>query len=286
MRRRILLLGIAIGAVVLVPWSVYLARTLPDRFVTGQWRTAWVGLDVALVVCFAGGAYLGRRRRRTAVPLLVASATLLFADAWFDVSLDWGTADAVPSILMAVLVEGPFGVLLLAWSRRLISADVPSDRLMRRHLRLRGDPSAQEVARVLERTGPADARTAAEAAGIDEGVVAARLREAAALGLAHRRPDGTWALSRRPDAALHDEQQLLAWAAEHRAEFGAWGYGQRVVAHLSGAELARFAAEYRELVSRYRLLHAAPAADRREVSIRCLAFPLPPAQPGAGETVP
>ena len=35
------------------------------------------------------------------------------------------------------------------------------------------------------------------------------------------------------------------------------GYGQRVVAHLSAAETARFAAEFRELVSRYRLLTAA-----------------------------
>jgi hypothetical protein len=284
-RRRILLLSIAIAAVLLVPWSAYLARTLPDRFVTGQWRVAWVGFDAALVVSFAGGVWLGLRRRRAAVPLLAASAALLFCDAWFDVSLDWGSADAATSVPLAVLVEGPFGILLLVWGRRLISGDVRTDRLMRRHLLLRGDPWFQRAAQALDRLGAADLRAVAQVAGASEAVVAARLREAARLGLVQRRRDGRWALPGRLHARLQNEQQLLAWAAQHRAEFGAWGYGQRVVAHLSAAETGRFAAEYRELVSRYRLLHPGPAAGTREVGIRCYAFPMPPApaddDPGA-----
>jgi hypothetical protein len=82
-------------------------------------------------------------------------------------------------------------------------------------------------------------------------------------------------MSERP--WLRNEQELLAWAAAHRAGLGAWGHGHRVVAHLSTAETARFAAEYRELVSRYRLLHPGPATGTREVGIRCYTLPMPPA---------
>ncbi|MEU7873724.1 hypothetical protein [Dactylosporangium sp. NPDC049140] len=277
MRRRILLLSIAVAAVLLVPWSLYLAQTLPDRFVTGQWRVAWVGFDAALVVSFAGGVWSGRRRHRAAVPLLAASAALLFCDAWFDVALDWGSADEAASLLPAMLVEVPFGLLLLGWGRRLISGDVRTERLMRRHLRLRGDPWFQRAVQALDRLGPTDVRTAAEEIGADEALVAARLHQGARLGLVQRRRDGRWALPGRLEARRQSEQELLAWADTHRAEFGAWGYGQRVVAHLRADEVARFAVEYRELVSRYRLLHPDPEADTREVGIRCYAFPMPPA---------
>jgi hypothetical protein len=88
MIRRVLLVFLGAAAVCLVPWTGYLAQTLPDRYEASQWRTAWVGFDVALACCFAGAAWLGLRRR-AAVPLLVAAAALLCCDAWFDVVLDW-----------------------------------------------------------------------------------------------------------------------------------------------------------------------------------------------------
>ena len=112
-------------------------------------------------------------------------------------------------------------------------------------------------------------------------VIAARLREASRLGLVLQQPDGRWTLAGRLDSRLRDEQELPAWAAEHRADFGAWGHGHRVVAHLGTAETARFAAEYRELVSPYRLLHVGPAAGTREVGIRCYTSPMPPASADA-----
>lgn len=123
MRRRILLSCIAVAAVLLVAWSAYLATTLPDRFVTGQWRVAWVGFDVALAATLAAGAWLGFRRHPAAVPTLAASAALLFCDSWFDVTLGWGSAGTAMSVLLAVLVEVPFAILLLLWSRRLFGED-------------------------------------------------------------------------------------------------------------------------------------------------------------------
>lgn len=127
-RRR--LLALLTGcAVVLVPWTGYLAATLPARHTTGQWKFAWVGFDVALLICLAAAAWLGWRRRRAAVPALVATAALLLADAWFDVLLDWGGADPLDgwtSLAMAVLVEIPLAVFLLLRARLLLPADAPA----------------------------------------------------------------------------------------------------------------------------------------------------------------
>ncbi len=116
-----------------MPWSGYLAVTLPDEYATGQWRLTWVGFDLALAGCLALGLWLGLRRRRAAVPLLAATAALLFSDAWFDISLGWASPELAGSIALALLVEIPFGVLLLVWARRLISDGM-------RHRQARSDP--------------------------------------------------------------------------------------------------------------------------------------------------
>lgn len=121
MIRRMLLVFLGAGAVFLVPWTVYLAQTLPDQYDIGQWRTAWVGFDVVLLTCFAAGAWLGLRRRRAAVPLLTATAALLCCDAWFDVMLDWTSPDRTTSVLLAVFAELPIAALLLLAARRLLT---------------------------------------------------------------------------------------------------------------------------------------------------------------------
>lgn len=118
------MLVLAAGAVVwLVPWSGYLAYTLPDRYDTHEWRLAWVGFDIVLLFCFAACAWLGWRRRRLAGPFLIGTATLMFCDAWFDVLLDWGGPDTAVSILMAALIEVPLAAWLLLRARRLLLGD-------------------------------------------------------------------------------------------------------------------------------------------------------------------
>ena len=123
MIRRLLLVFLGGAAVCLVPWIVYLAQSLPDRYDTGQWRAAWVGFDIALLCCFAGAAWLGLRRRRAAVPLLVATAALLCCDAWFDVVLDWESSERWTSVFLAAVAEVPIAVLLLVAARRLLAAN-------------------------------------------------------------------------------------------------------------------------------------------------------------------
>ncbi|AEV85846.2 hypothetical protein ACPL_4957 [Actinoplanes sp. SE50/110] len=302
MTRRLVLLIIGAAAVVLVPWSVYLADTLPDRYATGQWRATWVGFDLALAACLAISLRLGLRRRPAAVPVLSATAALLFCDAWFDISLDWASSDLAVSVVLALLVEVPFGILLLVWARRLISGGMRHTQLTMRHLRAREDPEFDRTMVALDRLGPADCRTIAAAVGVSEAQVGLQLREAEQLNLVDRRRDGRWLLPahqnlRLPsleaardgedrerllrflDAKYRSELELLAWAVEHHAEFGRWGHGERAVTHLSGPELAAFIREYQELSNRYCLLRSAPGPDTREVAIRWYAFPKPADQP-------
>lgn len=65
MIRRMVLVFLTGAAVCLLPWTVYLAHTLPDRYDTCQWRAAWVGFDIALLLCFAAAAWLGLRPHRS-----------------------------------------------------------------------------------------------------------------------------------------------------------------------------------------------------------------------------
>jgi hypothetical protein len=76
---------IMVSALVLVPWAAYLAATLPASVSARHWPLAWTGFDVAMAVGLAATAWLAARRdRRLAFPA-VFTATLLLADAWFDV---------------------------------------------------------------------------------------------------------------------------------------------------------------------------------------------------------
>jgi hypothetical protein len=135
MIRRILLVLLAGAAVVLVPWTTYLAGSLPDQHDTGQWRLAWVGFDCALLCCFAAGAWLGVHRHRAAPAMLTATAVLLCCDAWFDVVLDWAQPDRATSVLMAAFVEVPLAVVLVLRAKQLLVGGLTT-----RQLTARADP--------------------------------------------------------------------------------------------------------------------------------------------------
>lgn len=98
------------GAVLLVPWTVYLALSLPRRTVTSTWRGAWIGFDIALAIVLSLTAWLGWRGRQLVIAGLVASAVLLVCDAWFDVTLTSGS-DRWVSFATALLVALPVAML-------------------------------------------------------------------------------------------------------------------------------------------------------------------------------
>ncbi|MFL6125894.1 hypothetical protein [Actinophytocola sp.] len=288
MVRRFVLVFLGAAAVCLVPWIVYLAHTLPDRHDAGQWRVAWVGFDVALVGCFAGAAWLGSRRRRAAVPLLAATAALLCCDAWFDVLLDWTSADRWTSVALAAFAEVPIAVALLVAARRLLTGEMRHRDLTIRDIEVQDDPLYQRLLRVsatteeLARAGVADVEEC--------------LGRLAADGFVRRQRDGRWVglpqslREPRPDdfgephrtrvaayldQLYHRELALLSWATAHRAEFGPWSRAQRASARLTESELRAFEAEYLELLTRYVRLRSGPAPGVRRLAVRFYAFPSP-----------
>ncbi|RZQ59494.1 hypothetical protein EWH70_34205 [Amycolatopsis suaedae] len=298
MTRRMLLTVLVGAAVLLVPWTVYLAHTLPDRFDTGQWRLAWVGFDIALLLSFAAAAWLGLNRRRAAVPLLSATAAMLCCDAWFDVMLGWTSPERWSSVALAVFVELPAAALLVFASRRLLGDALPRRSVTLRDIALREDPRYQRVTHVL----PAGAAEVARRTGLERAEVTECLENLRANGFVRHDRKGNWLPVpqelREPkpddydgadrqrvtaflDAKYAEEVALLSWAAEHRDEFGPWAMAQRTSTRLTQAELRELDAEYRELVTRY-CRRRRPGKGEKEISVRFYAFPPPGGHPGLG----
>ncbi|MFD8388610.1 hypothetical protein ACFV2N_05215 [Streptomyces sp. NPDC059680] len=136
-RYRRVLRQLGVCVLLLVPWTVYLAVSLPDRFEARYWPMVWVGFDVMLLMSLAGAGVAVWLRRQVMVPLSYVAATLLICDAWFDVSLDWGRADVWRSAASAVLIEVPLAVLLIVRARRVLKVSV---RLAWQRLGLPGEP--------------------------------------------------------------------------------------------------------------------------------------------------
>ncbi|HET9173343.1 MAG TPA: hypothetical protein VFN97_28190 [Actinospica sp.] len=98
-------------AVLLVPWIVVLAMTLPAHIVARNWSIAWTGFDVLLAVMLGATAWLRRRGDARVGAFAGASAAMLMVDAWFDTSTSAIGADALIAWCSAVFVELPLAVV-------------------------------------------------------------------------------------------------------------------------------------------------------------------------------
>lgn len=94
----------------LLPWTLYLTFTLPERHVSQHYDLAWVGFDIALASAFAATAWCAVRSSQWLVPLAAASGTMLVCDAWFDV-VTAGRGDIGEAVAEAVLAELPLAVV-------------------------------------------------------------------------------------------------------------------------------------------------------------------------------
>ena len=93
-------------SLILLPWIVHLAYSLPSRQVSADYDVAWAGFDVMLLLALAGTGYFALRRSRYLAIAAAATATLLVVDAWFDVMTTLPSQRLEPAAL-AVLVELP-----------------------------------------------------------------------------------------------------------------------------------------------------------------------------------
>jgi hypothetical protein len=136
--RRMRIALVVVSVLVLIPWTFYLATSLPDHYVADNWALTWVGFDILLVVMLAATAVFGWLRRQLLFLTAFASGVLLICDAWFDV-LTSQPADRLGAIASALLLELPLAIVLLAGPLRLmryvavrhglIEPDVPLHRM-------------------------------------------------------------------------------------------------------------------------------------------------------------
>ncbi|MDE3190042.1 MAG: hypothetical protein KGL94_04395 [Acidobacteriota bacterium] len=115
-RHRIFLLGLlapalAAAALFLVPWAVWLARTLPASHTAHHWAIAWAGFDGGLALALASTAVSAIRHSPWLVAAASATGTLLVVDAWFDVLTAHSGGELALAAAEAAFVELPLAAL-------------------------------------------------------------------------------------------------------------------------------------------------------------------------------
>jgi hypothetical protein len=113
-------------AVSMIPWTVGLAVTLPQRYVVGTWTLTWTGFDVILIGCFSVTAWALWKQRQIALPAAIVTSVLLMCDAWFDLLTAHRGGDLLMSTVTAVFGEIPIAIVLAAISTRLLRATMRS----------------------------------------------------------------------------------------------------------------------------------------------------------------
>ena len=107
----------ALSAIVLVPWIVFIVRSLPSTHATSHWDIAWAGFDVGLALLLLGVAVSAWRRSPWLEGAATAAAALLVVDAWFDILTSSTHLELGVAIGEAVLVELPLAVLCFLLAR-------------------------------------------------------------------------------------------------------------------------------------------------------------------------
>lgn len=96
-----------VGVLVMIPWSAWLAWSLPERALAVNYDVAWAGFDVLLTLVLAGAAASAWRGGRWLPPLASATAAMLVVDAWFDVVTSHGQGARWEALLRAAIIELP-----------------------------------------------------------------------------------------------------------------------------------------------------------------------------------
>jgi len=108
--------GVFIGAVVLVPWTLFLAATLPAQHLSRHYKLTWVGFDIFLVSLLILTAISILRQGSHHHLLACATGMMLLLDGWFDVTGAGNRADYVLAVVMALVFTVPSGIFLLVYA--------------------------------------------------------------------------------------------------------------------------------------------------------------------------
>jgi hypothetical protein len=106
-----------VAAAVTVPWTVYVAVSLPRHYTAHHYWLGWFGFDVALVVVLAITGRSLMRGDAVFHRYATIAATMLVIDAWFDVLNAATHTEQLVAVAMATLVELPLAFVCwrIAW---------------------------------------------------------------------------------------------------------------------------------------------------------------------------
>jgi hypothetical protein len=107
----------ALGGLALIPWTIALTMLLPATHETEDWRIVWGGFDVMLATALLATALSAMRRSPWLEAAAAATGTLCVVDAWFDITLEYGTHRFWYAVVEAVVVELPLAAVAFSIAR-------------------------------------------------------------------------------------------------------------------------------------------------------------------------
>jgi hypothetical protein len=110
---------------VMVPWLFVLATQLPAVATAWHWSVAWTGLDSLEALFLLGTGWLMARRDPRCCLAATAAATLIVADAWFDVTTAAPGVSEATAIAMAAFPELPVAALCTFLALRTLRRHEP-----------------------------------------------------------------------------------------------------------------------------------------------------------------
>jgi hypothetical protein len=118
-RARRLAWAYLIVAAGLIVWTVILALSLPKENLEHHYRLTWAGFDLIEVLAIYLTAHLAFRLDARVVFPATVVATLLVADAWFDVTTSNTASAATQALILALAVELPAAAFSLYVTHRV-----------------------------------------------------------------------------------------------------------------------------------------------------------------------
>jgi hypothetical protein len=108
-----------IVAVGLIVWTVFLALSLPKENLEHHYRLTWAGFDLIEVLAIYLTAHMAFRMDARVVFPATVVATLLVADAWFDITTSTTVQAATQALILALVVELPAAAFSLYVAHRV-----------------------------------------------------------------------------------------------------------------------------------------------------------------------
>ncbi len=109
-----------LAVVVLSPWTLHLASSLPDTHLAENWALAWIGLNFCMIVLFILTVYFVWQRKVWMVLTAAPLATLLLVDCWFDVLTAEPGREQLLAFALGLFVEIPMAIITFHLAFRAI----------------------------------------------------------------------------------------------------------------------------------------------------------------------